>query len=325
VVTARDGDSLTVRGAVLTYRNGLAIYRDEATVLVGPDTVVTRLDTDPATLDKEAISVGQRILALGELLPTAAATDTTTTDPASILPSTILDATAGSVRLLLSTLSGQVVSVGPGTLVVDVRAMDGRDVSLFDFTGTGGAAEDDADPANYQIDTGTLDLGFVTEGAGVQVRGFVTPFGAAPPDFSARTVVARSLTVDGAALLDLTWDPATTEPFTEASADGVTLSLTGVGERHHLVQRWRVADLLDLPDAPIIVPPADGAGMFAVSLPESLHIYYTFAGFVDAVAAFQADGQEATRLVAHGDWAADTSTLTSKALSLRMTPAVSPG
>jgi|GEM_PF-211040 len=333
-VVARDADTLTVRGAALSFSDGFRAFRDTVTVLVGPDTTVTRLDVDPATLDESAISVGQRIIALGNLLPvldTTAAQDTgtdsaTTTDaPSDIQLPPVLDATSGSVRLLLSSLSGKVVSVGPGTLVVDVRAMNGRAVSAYDFTGTGATGDDDADPANYEIDTGTLGLDFVTEGSAVQVRGFVTPFGGAPPDYTARTVVGTALTVDGAALMDVNWDPATDTPFSEATADGVTVSLDGVGERHHLIQRWHLADLLDLAEAPRIVPGGSGRGHFAVSLPDSLHIYFTFAGFVQAVEDFQADGNSAVRLVAHGDWSADATTLTSEALSLQMAPAVAPG
>jgi Domain of unknown function (DUF4382) len=330
VVVARDGDTLTVKGAAVSFAAHAATFRDTVTVLVGADTIVTRLDADPASLDAGAISVGQRITAAGTLLPVV---DMTTTDISTakaegrILPAPIpvpfvlppiLDATEGAVRLDVSDLSGKVVSVGDAGLVVDVRALNGRDVGIYDFAGTGATADDDADPANYEIDTGALDLGGIVAGDAVQVRGFVTPFGAAPPDFEARTVVAPALTVDGAALLLLSWDPSTAAPFTESGPDGVTLSLAGAGSEHQLVQRWRVTDLGLLGADPRLVPPDGGAGVFAIRLRDSLHIYFTFAGFADAVDGYLADGLTAARLTAHGEWAADATTLTSKEVALQM-------
>jgi hypothetical protein len=331
VVTAREGDTLTVRGAVLTFRHGVHLFRDELEVLVGENTKVTRLDVEPGVLDQDAISVGQRITALGDLHPvvvdTAAVSDVQAKAdleamvlaepiPYPDIPPLVLDATEGHVRLLLSSLSGEVVEVGPGTLVVDVRALNGRSVDLYDFTGTGGT--EDADPTAYEIDTGDLLLDFVMAGDPVQVRGFVTPWMTAPPDFMARTVVEPALTIDGAALLEMSWDPPSGTPFSEVLPEAVTLDLTGAGERHHLVQRWRITDLLTLPAAPVIEPPEGGAGSYAIRLDESLHVYFTFAGFAEAVEGFLADGQAASRLVAHGEWDADRNTLVSKALALRM-------
>lgn len=333
VVVARDGDTLTVRGAAVDFLDKVATFRDTVTVLVGPDTTVSRLDADPGTLDAGAISVGQRIAAVGNLLPVvdmkpaalaaAKAEGHPLPDPIPVpfvLPP-ILDATAGHVRLEVSDLAGTVVSVGDAGIVVDVRALNGRDVALYDFAGTGATADDDADPANYEISTGVLDLTGIAAGDAIKVRGFVTAFGAAPPDFEARTVVEPALTVDGAALLLMSWDPATATPFSASGADGVTLDLTGAGAQHHLVQRWLSTDLTLLGTDPKIVPPDTGAGMYAIRLADSLHIYFTFAGFAEAVDGYLGDGLLAQRLTAHGQWSAATSTLTSKALALQMVAA----
>ena len=103
--------------------------------------------------------------------------------------------------------------------------------------------------------------------------------------------------------------------------DGVTLSLDGAGSEHHLVQRWRVTDLALLGADPAIVPPDDGTGAFAVRLPDSLHIYFTFAGFAEAVDGYLADGFAADRLTAKGEWSADAATLTSRAVALQMAAA----
>lgn len=333
VVVARDGDTLTVKGAAVSFGDHVSAFRDTVTVLVGPDTVVTRLDADPDTLDAGAISVGQRIAAVGDLLPivdmTADALATAKADarplpepiPVPFILPPVLDATEGYVRLEVSDLSGKVVEVGDTGLTVELRALNGRDPAIYDFTGTGGSETDDADPLNYQIDTGALALDGFAAGQAVKVRGFVTPFGAAPPDFEAYTLVSPALTVDGKALLLMSWDPATATPFTASGPDGVTLSLDGAGSEHHLVQRWRTTDLTLLGADPSIVPPDDGAGVFAIRLSESLHIYFTFAGFADAVDGYLADGLTAARLTSEGEWAADTTTLTSKVVALQMADA----
>ena len=41
----------------------------------------------------------------------------------------------------------------------------------------------DANPADYEVATGTLSLASLTAGESAKVLGFVMPFGAAPPDF----------------------------------------------------------------------------------------------------------------------------------------------
>jgi len=333
VVVARDGDTLTVKGAAVSFGDHVSAFRDTVTVLVGPDTTVTRLDADPGTLDAGAISVGQRITAVGDLLPIvdmdpmalaeAKADKRPMPDaiPVPFVLPPILDATAGDVRMEVSDLAGTVVAVGDAGIVVDVRTLNGREVALYDFAGTGATADADADPANYEIETGALDLTGIAAGAAIKVRGFVTPFGAAPPDFEARTLVQPALTVDGAALLVMSWDPATATPFSASGADGVTLDLTGAGAEHHLIQRWLTTDLTVLGADPKIVPPDGGAGLFAIRLADSLHIYFTFAGFAEAVDGYLADGLLAQRLTAHGDWGAATDTLTSNALALQMVAA----
>jgi hypothetical protein len=330
VVVARDGDTLTVKGAAVSFADHISVFRDTVTVLVGPDTVVTRLDADPGTLDAGAISVGQRITAVGDLVPivdmapaalaAAKADGRPMPDPIPlpfVLPP-ILDATSGRVRLNVSDLAGKVVSVGDTGIVVELRSLNGREVGIYDFAGTGTAPDADADSANYEIDTGALALTGIAAGDAVRVRGFVTPFGAAPPDFEARTLVEPALTVDGAALLVLSWDPATAAPFSESGPDGVTLDLTGAGSEHQLIQRWHTTDLTLLATDPRIVPPDGGAGAFAIRLADSLHIYFTFAGFADAVDGYLADGLLAQRLTAHGEWGAAAATLTSKSLALQM-------
>ncbi len=118
VVTARSGDSLTVKGADFDFSDGTHDFRDAFTVLVGDDTRVTSLDAETMTRTKDSISVGQRIVAFGQM------SDAST-----------LDATAGRVRMEITRLTGNVVQLDP--LVVNLVELGGLRPGAFDFGGTG--------------------------------------------------------------------------------------------------------------------------------------------------------------------------------------------
>ncbi len=202
-VAAREGDLLTVHEAEIIFGDGRRGRVPVAHVQVGPDTRVTRANTDERLLDKDDISIGQRITAIGHLLPTLALDGTEIAAPTSpeaydshpvyvsIIP--ILDAKDGHVRLRLSGLSGKVVAVGPGTLTVALVTMNGHPQEVLDFTGTGFIPEEDADPAAYEIDAPALTLDRLMPGDPVHVRGHVTRFGSAPPDFVAESVMVPDL------------------------------------------------------------------------------------------------------------------------------------
>ena len=154
VVTARSGDTLTVKGVDFDFADGTHGFRGSFTVLVGEDTRVTSLDSDTMTRNKGSISVGQRIVAFGQL-----------SDPST------LDATAGRVRMDITRLTGNVVQLDP--LVVNLVELGGLRPGAFDFGGTGTSAATDADPAHYGIDTSTLSLVGVDTNDLVKVRGIV--------------------------------------------------------------------------------------------------------------------------------------------------------
>ena len=163
-VIARAGDMLTVRGGTVIRRDGTVRFlRGDIDVLIGPNTIVTRDGGGRNLLRPIAISVGQRIHAFGDV------TATPTVD------SLTLDATAGRVRMKLTHLSGSVVSAMPGQVNLDLFAIDGRRPEIFDFAGTGASALTDADPLNYEVATGVLDVLGLTPDSPARVFGFVTP------------------------------------------------------------------------------------------------------------------------------------------------------
>ena len=211
-VIKRAGNVLTVKGATLIRAGGSAVFNDSVSIQLGDGTTVHRqLSADSFSIAD--ISVGQRITVFGTL----------TNETATQLE---MDASNGSVRLLLTTVRGKVVTNANDPLVINLQSIDSRRVGLFDFAGTGMTPEQDADPAAYEVGIGTLDTSFLMQESPVKVIGFTRPFGQAPADFQAQTIVDVA---DINANLAIDWLPATTNPFTDISSEALTLNLEGHG------------------------------------------------------------------------------------------------
>jgi hypothetical protein len=301
-VIARNGDTLTVRGGTLIRRSGSAGFvRDDITLLVGPETVVTRDGRRDTTLTEDAISVGQRILAFGEL----------TGNNGELT----LNAEQGRVRLHLTHLSGTVVSANPGALALDLFSIDGRRPAIFDFSGTGTAADTDADPENYEIATGALNLNRLMPGSPARVFGFVTPFGAAPPDFEGRTVVDFE---EVRAFLGLGWGiEGTSAPFLSLNADGIVIDNANadIGLRHFIAIGPVLIDIKSLATPPTIVP-ADGRGLYAIGGDRRIEVFSDFAAFTARLSERMAAGSKALALSASGEFDAGSATLTARHVSI---------
>lgn len=295
-VTARDGDTLTVRGGTLIRRSGSVVFkRGDITVLVGPDTLVTRDGRGRENQTEDAISVGQRIHAFGDV--TESGEEAT------------LDATAGRVRLQMTHLSGTVVSANPGALALDLFSIDGRRPAIFDFSGTGTAAATDADPENYEVATGALDLNRLMTGSPARVFGFVTPFGAAPPDFEGRTVVDFE---EVRAFLGLGWGiDGTSAPFLRLGSDGLVIDNANpdIGVRHFIAMGPVLIDLKGLSTPPTVVP-ADGRALFAIGEPRQVEVFSDFERFAQALSERLGGGQKALAMSAHGQFDPGSTTLT---------------
>jgi len=181
-VMARNGDVLTVRGATLIRNDGSAQFNDTVTVLLDNSTIV-RKQLSPDLFAISDISVGQRITVFG----------TASVDNNNALT---LDATNGYARMLVSVVRGTVITVAhipenppQYPFVLDALTINGRNVALYDFTGTGTDSANDTQANFYEVDNGTLDTSVFAPNTNVSVGGFVTPFASAPADFSAQTIV----------------------------------------------------------------------------------------------------------------------------------------
>jgi hypothetical protein len=295
VVAARDFDVITLQGATIVREDGEVVYaRGNTAVTLGPGTDVTRDGGSATPLDIDDISVGQRVQAFG----TATSSDFEPT----------LDATR--VRLHRTQLTGLVVNAVTGELTLDLVSIAGRDPQFFDFDRTGTSLITEADPRNYQIDTGTLALGDFDIGDGSAAYGFVAPFGFAPPDFEATTIVDFE---ELRALLGIGWGFNGTEaPFMSMGQSGFVVDVTNtdLGQRQFLRIGPRVFDITsDLP-APITIEPVEeGRAIYSVTRGLRVELYGDFADFASRVNSLLNGGWRMRALTARGAYDVPTTTV----------------
>jgi hypothetical protein len=289
VVTARVGDTLTVRGAHVQFANAPEAYRGEFSILVGDGTTVSAPGVDNALLSSQSISVGQRVVAWGEYVDDV-----------------MLDASEGRVRMQMNQL--RVTVLAPSPLVVDLHDLNGRLPDAFDFSGTGIDSDHAANPDRYEIDTSILNLD-VIEGDLVRVRGLVKEFGAAPEDFVARTVIDVQTDMRAAYLL-VGWDGGTGFPFTTIAPDRVDFDLTEA--RKLLKLRGLPRDLIELLETVALVAPDTGRGVYAVKVRGvgEVHLYRSFADLVDELTGQLDEGRLLHRIGATGQYNTLTHELT---------------
>jgi hypothetical protein len=289
-VIARSGDNLTLRGATLVRKDGTVIFNDNVTIQLADSTLVTGQGTQGTVYTKDDISVGQYISALGTL----------SGSPGSFL----LDAKQGLVRMQVTALTGTVNSLSSGTLNLNLQTINGRKVSLFNFAGTGTTPSTDADPANYQVSTGTLSLSGLASGTPVRLRGLVRAFGQAPPDFAAWTLINTAAVP---ATLFFDWDPASATPFASVSPTGITLNTAGVGPLHHVLRGWVWTDVL--PSSPVVQPKSAPLGLYAICYEGTVQLYTQFDAYSQALQTSLSSGKKARLLSAYGTFTDATTTL----------------
>ncbi|MFL2547497.1 MAG: hypothetical protein ACJ0SL_09120 [Candidatus Rariloculaceae bacterium] len=315
-VVARNGDQLTVRGAIAVRRDRAARFHRTIIVELGTETSVFKIADREQLLDKDAISVGQRIVAFGQFVETdVAPVDADAPDVVHIL-----DATEGRVRMLVTHLHGTVTVVMSGQINMALRGIDRLGIEHFNFAGTGISSELDADPNDYEIATSTLALTNVVTDRALKVLGFVTPFGIAPPDFEGRTVVDH---VDIRSALGISWDEdGTTTPFLSMGSGGLVLDLSNpeIGERHHILIGHTRVSLFELASSPMIVPADTRRRLFGISEPGHVELFKSYEDFVDELTLRLNNFDGARSLAAYGAYDEATNTLTASKISVHMLP-----
>jgi hypothetical protein len=306
-VIARSGDVLTVRGATVNRdSDGARFARGNVKVTLGPNTRVFKAGTVPVQVAAPGdISVGQSIQAFGTAAPVSAS---------AMAGDWTLDATAGRVRMHATPIYGFVKQAANGAITLQLESIAGRRAAAFDFAGTGATAATDADPANYEVATGTLDLSGMSAGEPTKLIGFPTPFGMAPPDFDARTLVDFPRLP---ALLAMSWGAnGTTAPFSSQEPTGLVLNLANpdIGRVHAITIGPRVIDVTKLPASPRIVAPMNGPTAYLLVTHDGSQAFGDFAGFV-AELGTRLDGTTAViGLTASGNFDGDANVLTARSM-----------
>lgn len=299
-VTARSGNTLTLRGVEYIYQQGVSAipfaYYSTATVTVGPSTVVTQ-DGSLARVSTQAISVGQRIDAVG----VGTASSSTTVK---------LDATAGWLRLQSTPVWGTLSSGAVGSATIDLLEIGPYAPASFDFAGTGSVSANDANPASYQLDTGTVDESATAAGTLLRADGFVTPFGSAPPDFLATDVAPGT---SGETDLIVQWTGGTTAPFTSYDSTSLALNLSGAG----------IAEVVTGPSStPLTGAPGvtiSAGRQFAIgNATNGISVFETPGGFAGGLTSTLNGSNKVFKLVAIGSYDAATNTFTANRVDIAL-------
>jgi hypothetical protein len=324
-VTARNGNTLTLHGATL-FANAAQLVQFEtldSTVLLGPATQVTADGVSTlGPLNYNSIAVGQHITARG-LFSQAA-------NGAITLDSTGASATdTGSVRIQSTELFGSELASSAGSLGLNLQFINNWPVSVYNFAGNGATAPT---PGNFLVDTGSLTLPTFAAGDSVWVDGYVSPFGAAPPDFLAQSVSAEASV---RATLVVNWTgTGTTAPFATLSPTGLSIDLAnaafGSGQ---LRVGAETVDITTLSASPNIVPDVAandptsglplyspvfsvGPGAITESVVNPIQSFNGFGAFVTQLNTTFAVPTPATRFVARGLYNRAANTFTASSIDV---------
>ncbi len=300
-VTSRSGNSLTLAGAVIETAGGSALFARAIHLEVDDDTPVTGYRFGDANTG--SLSVGQQILALGSFNQTAGEAENA--DIAGTF-----DATDGLVQMRLTSLLGSVESEQPLSLALG--SINRRPIEIFDFSGTGSSTPEDADPAQYEIDTASLNTTNLQSGEWILVRGYPAAFGAAPDDFQ-----AVSITDPGPdhfnASLSARWDP---EAQDSINIDGSSLSLN-LDEGGSQLRMARIPFWLSHGFELNSIEGTTESGRFAVQITgESITIYSNYTDFLVTLTN-QLNLGEARQLTARGEYNSIDAVLTAGSLVVR--------
>jgi hypothetical protein len=315
-VIARTGNTVTLSAA--TWCRPLGIYGGFAwqsiPVTVASGTVVTEQGATGSFTIAD-ISVGQHVDVFGSAVQSSSG------GIASV------DATAGQVRLDYTPAWGVISSLTPpsgsagGSAVVDLMALDGLSASSFTFAGTGTTSANDASAQSYVVGTGTLSQTGLSVNAPIQVLGFVTPFGSAPPDFNATSLVNYASVTD---FLNVSWGwTGSTTALTglTASSTSLTLSLTNVGWQHYVRIGPESIDLTKLSTSPTIVPATTGMLNFTIGHAGSFkgENFSSFASFVTQLSSELTGSVGVIQINVAGSYDSTTNTFTATALAILLT------
>jgi hypothetical protein len=301
IVSARSGNTMGIEDATLVQNDGTNTFVPGTTIVnVGANTLVTFFGQGVAeVISPQQISVGSSIDVLGTV-------SNTSTGEA------LIDASAGHVRLDLSTASGLVTAQGAGNLALNLTNLGGRTITAFDFAGSGAAAN------QYAVATSSLDLTNAVVTAPVVVTGFPNAFGTPPPNFTASTLLDPT-TIQAELVID--WSRGTAAPFTTFDSSAITLDVhnTGVGPRHQIQIGSQIIDLAGLSSDPMIAPNTTGSPtLFSIGHATSFTSvsFNTYDAFITQLQSELTGGTLATGMTAVGQYTESTFAFSATSITL---------
>jgi hypothetical protein len=290
-VAARSGDTLGLEEATLLQNGGtLTLVPGTTIVNVGPSTVVTFFGQGVEdAINIQQISVGAVIEAFG----TASNTST---------GQVLLDASAGRVRLDLTSASGLVTVQGSDSLTLDLTALGGRAISAFDFVGSG------ADPTQYGVAFNpTPDLTNSTVGAPVIVTGFTNAFATPTSNFTASTLLDPT-TINAELVLD--WSGGAAAPFSSFDSSSMVLdpATSSFGLRHQIQIGSQVVNLVGLASNLSITPATSSGAVFSIghAAASTVENFETYPAFITQLQTELNGTTLATGMTAIGQYTAST-------------------
>ncbi|MDB6158256.1 MAG: hypothetical protein JWO04_1962 [Gammaproteobacteria bacterium] len=310
-VASRTGNTLHIRNADLVAARNISFpaygistnsgvfvkFFNDVAVTVSDKTLVS-IDRQPEVAGSaQLISVGQQVEIDGALSVDTAGTSS-------------VDASAGLLRLSPTTAWGTLNSATANVATVTPLSIGGVKPAALTFTGTD-AAGTDPDPAVYEINTGTVDLTAAVNAASpplFRFDGIVTPFGTAPPDFTATAVTQVTPTAPNDQVLAIDWaSTGTTAPFLSAGSSGLVVNIdnTSLGTSHVIMIGPTSIDLKNPDVSPTIVADASLTGQFSIGNPSSttgISVFHTFAAYLTQLNTVLNGTNTVQKLVAVGHW-----------------------
>jgi Domain of unknown function (DUF4382) len=322
VVSARSGNTLTMHGAHLFERLGAVCatypnsFYNNATVTIGSATTVSLDGAMASGLTPASISVGQQLDVSGQC--SVDSSGNLSLDAATCTVTGI--ATPCQVRLASTRIWGTLGSATPGSAVLDVLTLGDFAPAGFNFAGTGTPV---ANPAAYAVNTGTLDESSVAAGTLLQVDGLVSPFGAAPPDFTASAIALGSATEQR---LVVEWiNGGATAPFSAASSAGVMVDLgnANLGTIHYIRTGPATLDLKSLPASPLITTTGADQSNLQLSVGNStlssgVSVFSSATAFASALSSTFNGTNKIYRLVAVGQFNSAANTFVASRISVAL-------
>ncbi|HEY0749031.1 MAG TPA: hypothetical protein VGD63_20165 [Steroidobacteraceae bacterium] len=298
-MTARSNNTLAIEDATWISNGANTFVPGTTIVNISANTLVTEFGQGIAQLfSPQLISVGSSIDAFGT------ATNNST-------GGVFLDASAGRVRLDLSTAAGLVTAQGAGALTLNLATLGGRAVSAFDFIGSGVA------PNAYGVATGSIDLANATLSSPVVASGMPNAFGLSVPNFVASTL-SDSTTTQAELVLD--WGAGTAVPFIalDTSSIDVDVKNSGIGVRHQIQIGPQIVNLVGLSSDPVIAPSTSAPVAFSIghAVSSTVESFNSYAAFVAKLQSTLNGSTLATNMTAVGLYTASTHNFSATSITL---------